>query len=195
MNQEETTKLELRITELGNEIIAKKQEFYELKRQMPRFEVPDYELLTAGGETVHLSDIFGDKNELILIHNMGKKCPYCTLWADGFNGIFHHLESRAAFAVASPDEPAEMKAFAEGRGWKFRMVSTRPSTLKKDLGFELENGSYYPGVSTFLKDEKGIIRHVAKAYLGPGDDFCSVWYLFDLLAVTNEDWAPGFTYK
>jgi predicted dithiol-disulfide oxidoreductase (DUF899 family) len=195
MNQEDVTRLEQRITELGNEIIARKREFYELKRQMPRFEVPDYELLTPDGESVRLSDMFGDKNELILIHNMGKKCPYCTMWADGFNGIFHHLESRAAFVVATPDAPEVIREFAAERGWKFRMVSTRPSTLKKDLGFELQDGSYYPGVSTFIKDGNGIIRHVAKAYLGPGDDFCSVWYLFDLLAVTNEDWAPGFTFK
>jgi predicted dithiol-disulfide oxidoreductase (DUF899 family) len=194
MQHPPSTDLEKRIEELGNEIIAKKQEFYELKRQLPRFEVPDYELLTPDGKGVHLSDLFGEKNELILIHNMGKKCPYCTLWADGFNGVFHHLESRAAFVVATPDPPEVIKAFAEIRGWKFRLVSTQPSSLKKDLGFELEDGSYYPGISTFVKDEKGVIRHVAKAYLGPGDDFCSVWYMFDMLAVQNEEWEPKFTY-
>ena len=26
------------------------------------------------------------------------------------------------------------------------------------------------------------------------DDFCAVWYLFDLLAVENPDWTPQFTY-
>jgi predicted dithiol-disulfide oxidoreductase (DUF899 family) len=194
MNEQERLELEKKITDLGNEIIAKKQEFYELKRQMPRFEVPDYELLTPEGKATHLSDLFGDKNELILVHNMGKKCPYCTMWADGFNGVFHHLESRAAFAISTPDEPTVIKAFAESRGWKFRMVSTRPSSLKKDLGFELKDGSYYPGISTFIKDEKGIIRHVAKAYLGPGDDFCNVWYMFDMLDVQNEEWEPKFSY-
>jgi predicted dithiol-disulfide oxidoreductase (DUF899 family) len=194
MNHQDKTELEKKIEELGNELIAKKQEFYELKRQLPRFEVSDYELLTPDGKTIHLSDLFGDKKELILVHNMGRKCPYCTLWADGFNGIFHHLESRAAFVVSTPDAPEVIKEFAETRGWKFRMVSTRPSSLKKDLGFEDDKGYYHPGVSTFQKDENGIIRHVAKAMLGPGDDFCSVWYLFDLLAVQNEEWEPKFSY-
>ncbi len=38
-------------------------------------------------------EMFGDKKQLLLIHNMGQGCRYCTLWADGFNGFLKHLES------------------------------------------------------------------------------------------------------
>ena len=58
------------------------------------------------------ADLFGDKNDLILIHNMGKGCTSCTMWADGFNGVYDHLASRAAFVVSSPNPVAVQKAFA-----------------------------------------------------------------------------------
>lgn len=161
---------------------------------MPRFEVANYTLKSRNGDSVKLSELFGDKKELILVHNMGKSCPYCTLWADGLNGLYLHLENRAAFAVSTPDSPEVMDTFASSRNWQFTLASTEGCSLKKDLGFELEDGSYYPGVSTFIRDDEGRIFHVAKAYFGPGDDFCALWYLFDLLAVENSDWEPRFSY-
>lgn len=186
--------IQAQIDALGAEIIAKKQEFYALCKQVPRFAVKDYALLTPEGETVHLSDLFGDKDELILVHNMGKQCPYCTLWADGLNGVYQHLENRAGFVISTPDAPEVMQAFADSRGWKFRMVSTQSSTLKIDLGFEDDKGYYMPGVSTLIKEADGTIQHVAKNWFGPGDDFCSVWYLFDMLAISNDEWEPKFQY-
>lgn len=183
-----------RISALEQEIIRAKQELYRLKKQMPRFEVENYLLSERDGTPVRLSDLFGDKSELILVHNMGKSCPYCTLWADGLNGMVPHLENRAAFAVSTPDPYAAMDAFGKGRGWNFRLVSTLGSTLKKDLGFQLEDGSYYPGVSTFEKTADGKILHVAKAFFGPGDDFCALWYLFDLLPGEDPAWEPKFSY-
>lgn len=181
-----------KISELEQEIIARKAELYELKRAVPRFELPDYSLLDRKGSKVMLSELFGDKNEMILVHNMGKSCPYCTLWADGFIGVHQYLESRAAFVVSTPDSPEAMDAFASTRGWSFQMVSTSECSLKKDLGFQLPDGSYYPGVSTLYKDETGKIFNVSKAFFGPGDDFCAVWYLFDLLPNPDPDWSPNW---
>lgn len=75
-------------------------------------QVNDYELLDSENQKVKLSKLFGKKNDLIIIHNMSKTCPYCTMWADGFNGLLPHLEDRATFVVSSPDEPAIQKEFA-----------------------------------------------------------------------------------
>ncbi|MDP3114779.1 MAG: DUF899 family protein [Candidatus Cloacimonadaceae bacterium] len=182
------------ITDLEGEIIQKKTELYKLKRSVPRFEIQDYKLLRRDGKAVLISELFGDKQEMILVHNMGAACPYCTLWADGFIGIQKHLENRAAFVVSTPDPPSAMDAFASFRGWNFEVVSTSACTLKHDLGFQLEDGSYYPGVSTLFKDESGKIIHVAKAFFGPGDDFCALWYFFDLLHIEDPDWEPKFKY-
>ena len=67
-------------------------------------EVPDYVFANADG-AVRLSELFTDKPDLIVIHNMGASCRHCTLWADGFNGIYDHLANRAPFVVSSPDAP------------------------------------------------------------------------------------------
>src|SRR5262249_42734985 len=58
-------------------------------------EVKDYTFARANGGAVRLSELFGDKDTLIVIHNMGMGCTSCTLWADGFNGVYEHLASRA----------------------------------------------------------------------------------------------------
>ena len=49
-------------------------------------EVNKYNFSTLNGET-SLMDLFGEKDKLLLIHNMGQGCLYCTLWADGFKWL------------------------------------------------------------------------------------------------------------
>jgi predicted dithiol-disulfide oxidoreductase (DUF899 family) len=180
------------IKELEAEIQEKKKRLAELIRQAPAEKVNDYTFEGPDGN-IRLSEMFGDKDELLLIHNMGKKCPYCTLWADGFNGIRHHLENRAAFVVVSPDPPEIQREFAEGRGWKFRMFSCADNSFAEDLKFKGTDG-YYPGFSTFRKDRDGSIYRTGFRYFGPGDDFCSAWHLFDILPGGIHGWAPKFSY-
>ena len=105
--------------------------------------VEDYAFATPDG-TVRLSKLFGRKDDLIVIHNMGSSCPHCTLWADGFNGLYDHLANRAAFAVSSPDAPALQKKFAAGRGWRFPMVSHRGTSFAADMGYRSEDGGWIP---------------------------------------------------
>jgi len=188
-----SNEVENRIEALQKEIYEKKKQLAELRKKAPRQEVSEYILKTHDGSEVSLSSLFGTHNELVLIHNMGKGCAYCTLWADGFNGVVPHLENRAAFVVVSPDAPDVQKAFAESRGWKFRMFSGRGSSFTKDMGYQTEDGHNQPGVSTFVKDSDGKLYRVAHTEFGPGDDFCSVWHLFDLLP-GNIDWSPKFKY-
>ncbi len=183
-----------RLNELYHELLAKKDEYYQLVKQVYRFPMQDYCVKSRTGNPIRLSDLFGKHDELILVHNMGKFCPWCTLWADGFNGIIHHLEERAAFVVSTPDEPDVMRKFARSRRWAFNMVSTLGTTLKKDLGFEDENGNYHPGVSIIKKMEDGTLMHISKTPFGPGDDFCSLWYFFDMLDKANPDWNPQINY-
>ncbi|TVS08776.1 MAG: DUF899 domain-containing protein, partial [Phycisphaerales bacterium] len=45
--------------------------------------VGEYAFTTSDGE-VSLADLFAGKRDLLIIHNMGKRCSYCTMWADGF---------------------------------------------------------------------------------------------------------------
>ena len=123
-----------KIRKLESRLVHQHQKLAKLKRALPPKAVEDYVLEGPEGP-VKLSDLFGDKRELIVVHNMGASCSYCTMWADGFNGVLPHLENRAAFVVVSPDRPKGQKAFAARRGWKFKMVSGRGSKFAADMGF------------------------------------------------------------
>ena len=154
--------------------------------------VEDYQLADSSGP-VSLSALFGDKDELIVIHNMGTSCSYCTLWADGYNGVADHLNNRAAFVVVSPDAPAAQKKFADSRGWRFRMASHQGGKFAEEMGYKSAKGGWLPGVSVFRKDGGKVVR-VSDTPLGPYDDFCSVWHLFDMLPGGASSWSPKFKY-
>ena len=68
-------------------------------------------------------DLFGGRDHLLVIHNMGQGCRYCTLWADGFNGVVPHLESAMGLVLVSKDAPDVQRRFANSRGWRFRLAS------------------------------------------------------------------------
>jgi predicted dithiol-disulfide oxidoreductase (DUF899 family) len=152
-------------------------------------ETQDYEFTGTEG-TVRLSELFGQHEDLILIHNMGVSCSYCTLWADGYNGIHPHVVTRAGFAVSSPDRPPVQKKFAESRGWRFPMVSHAGTNFAADMGYVSTNGGWMPGVSVFRRDGATILR-VSDTGFSPGDDFCSLWHFFDLLPGGVGEWPAA----
>ena len=173
------------------EIAALREKMRTLQAAITPESVPDYEFATPEGK-VRLSALFGDKPDLFVIHNMGRGCVYCTMWADGFNGVLPHLQSRAAFVVASPDAPDVQRDFAALRGWNFKMVSHQGTNFAADMGFKTERG-FQPGVSVFRKEGDKVSR-VSDAALGPGDDFCTVWHFLDLLPAGPDGWRPAYAY-
>lgn len=179
---------------LDKQILELKRRRSQLWRKTQREPFEDYEFTAPDGSPVSLSELFGTKRDLILIHNMGKGCPYCTLWADGFTGFTKHLQDRAAFALCSPDDPATLRDFAESRGWNFRTISCHGSSFARDAGFETEPGKHWPGVSCFAIADDGAILRTGLAHFGPGDDFCALWHLLDLLERGADGWAPKFSY-
>jgi len=188
--------------ESGESLARYRREIAELRRKMREEqaaiepeEVADYQFASAAG-TTRLSELFGKHDTLFVIHNMGAGCKSCTMWADGFNGVFEHLRSRAAFVVASPDAPEQQKAFAKSRGWKFPMVSYQGSSFAEDMGY-VRDGEPMPGVSVFKR--KGgktgdRIMRVSDTAFSPGDDFCTVWHFFDLLPEGAAGWKPQYKY-
>jgi predicted dithiol-disulfide oxidoreductase (DUF899 family) len=175
-----------------------RRQIADLRRKMREAQVAtepepvkDYAFQRVGG-TVKLSELFGDKDTLIVVHNMGTSCSYCTLWADGFNGVFEHLRNRAAFVVSSPDPPEQQQAFAASRGWRFPMMSVVGSTFAQDMGYWHDERAM-PGISVFKREGDKIMR-VADTSFEPGDDFCTVWHVFDLIPEGPAGWKPKFRY-
>ncbi len=155
--------------------------------------ITDYTFTAFPDHKVKLSQLFGGKDELIVVHNMGKKCPYCTLWADGFNGVIEHLEDRVPFVLVTPDAPAVQREFAESRKWRFHMYSAEGTQFIEDMGFGTKEKPE-PGFSVFLK-ENGQIFRVAKDEFGPGDKYTPVFNMFELLPKGVGKWAPKYSYN
>ena len=180
-----------RLDEYRRQVADLRRKMREARAAAEPEAVKDYEFRRVGG-TVRLSELFGDKDTLIVVHNMGTSCSYCTLWADGFNGVYEHLRSRAAFVVSSPDPPEQQQAFAASRGWRFPMVSVEGSSFAEDMGY-WHHDRAMPGISVFKRAGDTIMR-VADTSFEPGDDFCTVWHVFDLIPEGVAGWKPKFRY-
>jgi len=188
---EAKTPLEKEISTLENEISKLKKKVIELTNTLPKEEISNYTLTSLDGTHKKLLDLFGDCDEMILIHNMGPSCPYCTLWADGFNGLTSYFDSRCKFIIETDINLDKLRDFKEKRKWDFTTVSSINSSLKIDLGFKDKEGNNFPGFSTLYKLDGLIYRH-AKAAFGPGDDYCSIWPIFDRLKNGVNGWQPNW---
>jgi predicted dithiol-disulfide oxidoreductase (DUF899 family) len=174
------------------EIADIRQKMRKAQAQVEPQSVADYVFASTTGP-IRLAELFGAHDDLMIVHNMGRSCPACTLWADGYNGIHAHVNSRAAFVVSSPDSPDVQQAFAQSRGWKFPMVSHQGTSFAADMGYLSASGRPQPGISVFRRNGTTIQR-VSDARWSPGDDFCTLWHFFDLLPDGVAGWSPKFSY-
>lgn len=163
---------------------------------------------TAAGHEVRLSELFAPgKDELIVIHYMfgaasEKPCPMCTMWADGYNGIAPHVGDKVSFALVAKADLVKLRAWARGRGWtNLRLLSSHDNSFNRDYHVEDESGGQRPGVSVFVREPSGEIRHsyTTEAIFAPGhhraiDLYSPVWNLFDLLPSGRGSWMPRFAY-
>ena len=193
-----TDALKTQLEKIEAEITEKMNQRRELLKSSAGETVENYTFKTSDNAETTLLELFGDKEELILIHNMGKSCPYCTLWADGFNGVTGHLADRAAFVVVSPNSPEIQQEFATSRGWKFPMASAEGTSFSRDMGYEVDQeGKTYqvPGFSVFIKEADGTIKRVARDFFGPGDVYAGIWHMFDMLPNGSNGWHPKYSYE
>lgn len=183
-----------KLYELHQKVEAAKKELASALKDVGRMRVEDYPFESADGSTVRLSELFGGHDDLLVVHNMGRGCAYCTLWADGFTGYIPHLTNRCGFALVSADDAATAREFSASRGWNYPVLAGKGITFNADMGFALEDGRVLPGVSSFHRNADGTIDRVAFAHFGPGDDFCPVWPFLDLLKDGANGWEPKFSY-
>ncbi len=191
------TEINDEICKLEKQLSDVQSKLTELHQKKTPEEVTNYEFDGISGKT-NLLELFGDKEELIVIHNMGPSCPYCTLWADGFNGFSDHFQSRAAFALTAPTDFKSLSTFADKRGWRFPYYSTITTKFQEDMGVckkdDNNEASMWPAVSTFFKKDNKIFRQTSAGF-GPGDLYCSIWHFFNLLPKSEKGWNPKFSYN
>ena len=184
MANTEIAKLEQQIFELTTEL-------NELRKSNAGDEVKNYRFATIDGDT-DLLGMFGDKQQLLLIHNMGQGCRYCTLWADGFNGFLKHLESAMSVVLVSKDSPELQRQFANSRDWRFRLASHGGGEYIKEQTV-MDGAENMPGAVVYERDGNKI-RRKNSCVFGPGDLYCSAWGLLGLAGLGEADWTPQYRY-
>lgn len=135
-----------------------------------------------------LLDLFGESEELLIIHNMGRGCDYCTLWGDTLASLYKHLTQRAPVVMISPDPVAVQQEFRSERGWPWQMFH-EPGAFSTQVGY-MEGRSMYPGCTAVARDGDRIFV-TGQTPFGPGDQICGLWHLMDLLRDGQNGWQPG----
>lgn len=178
---------------LYNQSVEIRTKIVEHIRSKARVIDTSYVFTEGDATTVGLHDLFGENNDLIVIHNMGRSCRYCSFWADGLNGFRRQIESRTSFVVMNGDSAEDQRAIAQARGWEFRMIRDTAGTFTDDMGFLfVKDGKsfLYPGFSVFHRADDGTITRTGFDMFGPGDVYNGVFHMFDLLEDRGAGWMP-----
>ncbi len=179
------------IIELEQKIYGLTVELNKLKQNAERQPVPNYAFATMDGE-VTLLDLFAGRDKLLMIHNMGQGCRYCTVWGDGISPFLPHLESAVSVVMVSKDAPDVQRRFANSRGWRFRMASHGGGDYIKEQT-SMAGQENYPGVVGYERDGDTVYRTNASAF-GPGDLFCSMWNLLGTVGLDESSFTPQYNY-
>jgi predicted dithiol-disulfide oxidoreductase (DUF899 family) len=179
------------ITEIEKQLFELTTKLNELRKSNPGREVRNYNFSALDGD-VTLLDMFGKNDRLLVIHNMGQGCRYCTLWADGFNGFLPHLESVMSVVLVSKDAPAVQRKFAISRDWRFRLASHGGGEYIQEQTV-MEGESNMPGAVVYEREGSRITRKNASVF-GPGDLYCSIWNLLGMAGLSDADWTPQYNY-
>ena len=182
----------------AEDIAALEQQIYELTQRLTALRrdhigdaVPDYPFATDHGATT-LGELFGGQETLLVIHNMGQGCRYCTLWADELNGILPHLESAMAVVLVSRDAPDVQRRFAASRGWRFRLASHGGGAYIQEQTVQSGAGNM-PGAVVYVREGE-TIRRKSSAVFGPGDLYSAHWNYLALAGLSDATWTPQFNY-
>jgi predicted dithiol-disulfide oxidoreductase (DUF899 family) len=183
------------IADLEKQIADLKAQLKEARKTNAPEPVKNYDFQTTSGNA-QLSDLFGDKNELFIIHNMGKSCSYCTHWADVLSPIMNRITNVSAIALCTPDDLETAQKLASARGWNFPLINDIDRSFSTEMGYYKsyeEDGetkhSVWPGISAFRKNPDGSIVRLNHTEFGPGDDFCPTWPLLELIG--DPEWQPS----
>lgn len=176
---------------LEAEIMEKAQKLAALRKAEAPDAISDYEFATLTGKAT-LSALFTGRDKLLVIHNMGQACRYCTLWADGINGLVPHLENAMSLVLVSKDPPEAQRRMAQDRGWRFRMASHGAGAYMVEQ-CKMEGYDNCPGAAAYeMKDGK--IYRRGRVGFGPGDLYSPMWHLLAVAGVGVDDWTPQFHY-
>ena len=143
------------------------------------------------GKRVKLSELFGDKNTLVLYSfmygpNWDNPCPSCTSLMDGFDRSAYQVTRDAAFAGIAKAPAEKINAWAKKRGWsQIALLSGFESPFQADYKCQGENDDMQWPVMHVFKKQGGKIHHFWATEL-PSNHVDTVWPYWNLMDFTPE---------
>lgn len=159
--REEWLAARLELLEAEKELTRRSDELAKQRQALPWVRVEkEYEFDTVDGRAT-LKDLFKNHSQLIVYHFMFGSdyeagCPSCSAIADGYNGIFVHLENHdVAFSAVSRAPLAKLQAYKNRMEWKFPWASSSHSDFNKDFCVAFSEAEQKEGGITYnYKNEK-----------------------------------------
>lgn len=183
------------------ELIAKTKAVAEKRRTLPPGgELKEHYVFQWAndgkvGERVTFSELFGDKNTLLLYSWMfgphwDKPCLSCTSLMDGFDRAWYSVSRDAAFAAIAKAQPQRINAWAKERGWsQIPLVSGYESPFQADYKCQGENDDMqWPVMHVFQKRE-GTVFHfwATESMMNHVDTVWPYWNLMDFTPAGRPD--------
>jgi len=142
------------------------------------------------GERVKFSELFGDKNSLLLYSfmygpNWDNPCPSCTSLMDGFDRSWYQVNRNAAFAAIAKAPAAQINAWATRRGWsQIPLLSGFESPFQADYQCQgASDDMQLPVMHVFTRRDGQVFHFWATELKGNHVD--TVWPYWNLM-----DFAP-----
>lgn len=186
-----------RLLEEEKALVEQTKRVAELRRQLPtggRLK-EDYAFQWANdgkvGKPVRLSELFGDKNTLLLYNFMygpgwDNPCPSCTSLMDGFDRTAYQVTREAAFCGIAKAPAEKINQWAGRRGWnEIDLVSGFGTRYQEDYLCQGENDEMqWPILHVFVKRDDGIFHFWGTELQGNHVD--TVWPYWNLMDFTPE---------
>ena len=159
--------------------------------------------------TVHLSQLFGDKDTLVVYSMMfgpqrERACPMCTAMLTSWEGTARNLRERVALAITARSPLNRLLDFKKERGWQnLRIYSDTKGDYTR--AYVSADDGDVPGLNVFTRRD-GTLRHfwsgemngeMADPSQDPrgAPDVDPLWTILDLTpAGRGATWYPKLEY-
>jgi len=182
-----------------------------LRRSLPLGgKMPEDYSFEGENGSVRLSDLFGDKQSLVLYSMMfgpqrTSACPMCTAMLTSWDGTARNLRERVAIAVTARSPIERLLDFKKERGWRnLPLYSDTQGDYTRT--YVTPDDGDVPGLNIFTRRD-GAIHHfwageMSGEMADPGQDprgapdLDPLWTIFDLTPDGRGDnWYPKLEYK
>ena len=171
--------------------VAAKRRTLPLGGQLKEDYVFEWAVDGKVGQRVKFSELFGDKNTLLIYSFMfgpswDNPCPSCTSLVDGFDRTAYQVTRHAAFVAIAKAQTERINAWAHKRGWsQIDLVSGFRSPYQADYKCQGDSDDMQLPVMHVFTKRDGKIFHFWGTELS-ANHVDTVWPYWNLMDFTPE---------